>query len=838
MARTDSLAPALDADALVAWQEHPFARQDQLFQSILENMGEAVVVIGADGEVLLSNPAARRILPADLRAAFSDGDDQPPLPVQPIARCLQGESFDHIELCLVGTRHDPARWVSLTGRPLRDEAGTPRAAILVGRDITTRRRNERRRQMQYAVTRSLAEEATLQEGACRILRYLAEGLGADVGVLWTIHPRQNALECSDVWNRTKLDIADFLAETVQALLPLGKDLPGLVWLRGRPICEPLENIATARIAHARKVGFNGACAFPLQRGSRTVGVIEFLALDPLAPDDDFQTLVLALGGQIAQVLDRQRMEKALRDSEALFESLVQSLPQNIFRKDREGRFVFANQRFCETVGHPLNELLGKTDFELFPAEMAAKYVADDRRILQTGEPLDTVEEHRLPDGRRLFVQVAKTLVADAQGNVVGVQGIFWDVTAKWLAEERVAQSERRYRQLTEATLDAIVLTDEKDRILLFNPAAERMFGYRSQEVVGTAASFLASDELRSARAEVMQRFLKSREAHAIGSTREMVARHKDGSEIAVEVALSVFSLADTARGADRAGPVHFLAAIRDVTERTKMRATLVRNEKMASIGLLSAGMAHEINNPLSFVSNNLVVLQRDCLALFELVDELDKNRDRLHKADPELAQAWQEKADDIDLDYLREHLGRLLTRTRDGVDRVTRIIHSLRGMARTDSPRRQETDLTDIINSSLEILHGKYKRFGIEVVQEHDGIPRVPCVSTQISQVVLNLLVNAFQAVECYRIEGGKIWVRTRRSQGCLVLEVADNGVGIPPENHARIFDPFFTTKEVGEGTGLGLSISHHIIAGHDGRVEVESSPGAGACFRIYLPLE
>ena len=528
-------------------------------------------------------------------------------------------------------------------------------------------------------------------------------------------------------------------------------------------------------------------------------------------------------------LERQRMERALRDSEALYESLVESLSQNIFRKDRYGRFTYVNRRFCETVGKSRPDILGKTDFDLFPPAMAAKYSADDHRVFETGIPIEVVEEHRLPSGALKQVQVVKTVVLDAQGKIVGVQGIFWDITEKRLAEERLAESERRYRQLTEATLDAIVLTNEAGTVELFNPAAERMFGYRAADVVGAPATFLDSPEYRQLHADSLAAFRAG--SAVLGSTREMTARHRDGRELPVEVALSLLGSTNAA-----ALPVRFLAAIRDLTERTKLRATLIQNEKLASIGLLSAGVAHEINNPLSFVSNNLAVLQRDSLAIMEMVRAIDTNRDRLP---PDLARFWSEKAEELDLPYVESNLARLLDRTRDGIERVSRIVHSLRGMARTDAPRRHDVNLVDLIDASLEIIRGKFKRSGIEVEQLHESPPIVSCVSTQISQVLLNLLVNAFQAVEAKGAEGGRIVVGTRRVGNELEITVEDNGPGIPAEILPRLFDPFFTTKDVGEGTGLGLSISHSIVTGHGGRIEVDGTGElGGARFRVYLPAK
>jgi C4-dicarboxylate-specific signal transduction histidine kinase len=212
-------------------------------------------------------------------------------------------------------------------------------------------------------------------------------------------------------------------------------------------------------------------------------------------------------------------------------------------------------------------------------------------------------------------------------------------------------------------------------------------------------------------------------------------------------------------------------------------------------------------------------------------------RDRLATLDPDLGKRIAATVEENDVPYVQENMARILSRTRDGIERVTRIVHSLRGMARTDAPKRQEARLSDMINNSLEILHGKFKRLGVVVEQSHDPNPVVPCVPTQISQVVLNLLVNAFQAIEAAHRTDGRLDIRTSRVGDKMLLEIRDNGGGIKPEHLSRLFDPFFTTKEVGEGTGLGLSISHHIISAHGGRVEVDTKPGEGTCFRIYLPL-
>lgn len=713
------------------------------------------------------------------------------------------------------------------------------AAVLAAvRDITDRKRAEGRLQAQFAVARVLAEGDSLEECARKLLQVLGEALSCDAASMFVVNRDRNLLECLETWHRVGLNVREFETMTRQIAFPSGRGLPGRVWATGEPALIPDLGSDTnfPRLAIAMSEGLHSACAFPILRGDETVGVIEFFHLSQQLPDPDLISLMASFGSQIGQVLERQRVEKALRQSDALYQSLVDCLPQNIFRKDREGRLTFCNQRYCATLKRPLAELLGKSDFDLFPIELAAKYVRDDQQVLHSGATIEAVERHLLPDGASIYVQVVKTPVRDAQGQIIGTQGIFWDVTEKKRAEEMIADSERRYRQLTEATQDAIVVTDRLGIVTLFNPSAERMFGYRADEILGQPVAQLMPQEFRTLHQRGLERYLGTRQARVIGRIVELRGLRKDGSEFPIELALSAISLGPAT--ADGREPLQFLGAIRDISERNRIRAMLIQNERLASIGLLSAGVAHEINNPLAFVANNLAVLERDSKGLMELLEHYESHRPQLARVAADAAARADSLAHELDLDYIRENMPRLIKRTRDGVDRVSRIVQSLRGLARTDAPKRHDTSIPDLVDNSLEILRGRLRRSGIEVLQEHDPLPRAPCVSSQISQVLLNLLVNAVQAVESERLQGGRIVVRTRRLADEMLIEVEDNGCGIDPGHLPRLFDPFFTTKDVGEGTGLGLSISHNIVTGHGGRLEVRSKLHEGSTFSVFLPLD
>ena len=242
-------------------------------------------------------------------------------------------------------------------------------------------------------------------------------------------------------------------------------------------------------------------------------------------------------------------------------------------------------------------------------------------------------------------------------------------------------------------------------------------------------------------------------------------------------------------------------------------------------------MAHEINNPLAYVGNNLSCSRsRDLVGVLAMIDEYEKAR-RLSRR-PTRPTRWarvEAISQDLDWPYVRQNLGRMIARTRDGVQRVASIVQNLRGLARTAPPKLEPALVRDLIVPAAEMVQGRGRRHHIEIVVEVGPTTRVACVSSQISQVMLNLLVNAMQAIEAAgRPEGGRIVVSARERDDEVLISIADDGCGIDAADLPRLFDPFFTTKAVGEGTGLGLSISHGIVTDHGGRIEVESNPARG----------
>lgn len=255
---------------------------------------------------------------------------------------------------------------------------------------------------------------------------------------------------------------------------------------------------------------------------------------------------------------------------------------------------------------------------------------------------------------------------------------------------------------------------------------------------------------------------------------------------------------------------------------------LLQAERMASIGQLAAGVAHEINNPIGFVNSNLGSLQRYVTDLLRLLSVYQQVEPALPGA--ELQAIRQVKAE-IDVEFLREDLACLLSESLDGLKRVTRIVQDLKDFSHVDEAERQWADLEAGLESTLRVVCNELK-YKAEVVKEFAGIPPVECFAFQLNQVFMNLLVNAAHALEGH----GTITIRTGHDDEQVWVQVQDTGRGIKPEHLTRIFEPFFTTKPVGQGTGLGLSLAYGIVKKHDGSLEVKSELGQGTVFKVILP--
>ena len=259
---------------------------------------------------------------------------------------------------------------------------------------------------------------------------------------------------------------------------------------------------------------------------------------------------------------------------------------------------------------------------------------------------------------------------------------------------------------------------------------------------------------------------------------------------------------------------------------------LMQSEKLASIGQLAAGVAHEINNPIGYVFSNFETLGTYIGRMLTMFDSYQRAEASI--ANPDVLAELRALRATIDLDFLMEDIPVLMSESREGIRRVRKIVQDLKDFSRVDANQEwQWANLHAGIDSTLNILSNEIK-YKADVVKQYGEIPDIECQPSHINQVIMNIVINGAQAITGER---GCITIRTGCDAANVWIEVADTGAGIPKEIASRIFDPFFTTKPIGSGTGLGLSLSYGIIQKHGGQIDVQSAPGCGTTFRITLPI-
>ncbi|MUF02777.1 response regulator [Pseudomonas sp. CCM 7893] len=270
----------------------------------------------------------------------------------------------------------------------------------------------------------------------------------------------------------------------------------------------------------------------------------------------------------------------------------------------------------------------------------------------------------------------------------------------------------------------------------------------------------------------------------------------------------------------------------EIDERKQLESQLVQSEKLASLGQLAAGVAHEINNPVGFISSNLGTLDSYFKQLQQMLDAYRQAEELI--ASGESLEQLKTLRTGMDLEFLKEDVPILIRESKEGIGRVVQIVKDLKDFSRVDNDQSwQWANLQQGIDSTLNIVASELK-YKADVIKQYQALPEIECLASQINQVVMNLIINAAQAMGPERgtitisngVEGKNVW-----------LEVADNGCGIAPQSLQKIFDPFFTTKPVGEGTGLGLSLSYGIVKKHHGNISVSSELGKGTIFRVVLPI-
>lgn len=408
------------------------------------------------------------------------------------------------------------------------------------------------------------------------------------------------------------------------------------------------------------------------------------------------------------------------------------------------------------------------------------------------------------------------------------------------AFSRLESVSRYSRELIEASLDPLVTIDPSGKITDVNRATEKVTGYGRNTLVGSDFSDYFT-EPEKARAGYRKVFSDGQVIdyplvirHAQGNLTEVMYnaalyRDEQGEVTGVFAAARDMTAQRRAETELREYQNQLEALIENRTRQLDMaREQLLHSEKLSAIGQLAAGVAHEINNPLGFVSSNINTLSGYVADLLRLVEA---QRDCSAEGQKVANDLWQT----LEIDFVRDDVRQLLTESAEGLSRIRRIVQDLKDFSRMDrAPAFELANLHHCIESSLNVARNEIK-YKADVVCEFGELPEVACVPSQINQIFLNLLVNAAHAIGPER---GCITIRTEALGDHVRVSIADNGAGIPEAVRRRVFEPFFTTKPIGQGTGLGLSVSFGIIQQHGGTIEVDSTEGVGTVFHITLPVQ
>jgi PAS domain S-box-containing protein len=499
--------------------------------------------------------------------------------------------------------------------------------------------------------------------------------------------------------------------------------------------------------------------------------------------------IIGFRGIRRDITERKQAEEALRRSEGRYRTILEEMEEGYYEVDLAGTFIFVNDAMSHILGYSRDELIGMNYKIYTPKEDAKAIFQAYNRVYRTGEPLKWYPMAEFKkDGTLILAEDSVLPLLDEKGEVIGFRGISRNVTERKKAEEALRRSEEKYRAILEEMEDSYFEVDLGGHLTFVNNSVCRHLGYSKEELMGMSYKVFTDEDYIKSLFQIYNEVYRTTTPNK--GFRWKIIR-KDGSAGVIDSSVSPLRNA-------KGEVIGFSGVGRDITERRKIEEQLILTDRLASIGQLAAGIAHELNNPLtSVIGFSDLLLERDLPA-------------------------------DVKAD---------LKTVNQEAKRTVNIVKGLLAFAREQRTEKSLVNINIIIQGVLQIRSYEQRVSNIEVdARFAPALSLVMGNGVQLQQVFINIIVNAEQAM----IEAhgrGKLTIVTEQVGEIVRASITDDGPGINPDNMKQLFTPFFTTREVGKGTGLGLSICHGIVTEHGGKLYAESKPGKGATFVVELPI-
>ena len=519
----------------------------------------------------------------------------------------------------------------------------------------------------------------------------------------------------------------------------------------------------------------------------------------------------------------------------------------VARTDKNGIISYVNDKFCEVSKYSREEVLGKTHRIVNSGCHTQEFFEEFWSRIKAGKVWQGEIKNKAKDGTYYWVETTVVPFVDETGKPYQYLAIRFEITNRKRAEEELHCSEDKNRSLVKAIPDLMFRLNKEGIFLDYYPAKNDKNAIPASEAIGKSIEEVFPTDLAYLTRHYLEQILQTGEPQCSeyvlpfdGSWRHCEARYVPCGEneflaIVRDITDSKQMLAalrlSSARERDRA-----LQLEQALLKLQQTQVQLIQAEKMSSLGQMIAGIAHEINNPVSFIYGNMSHINEYIHNMLHLLDLYQQHE---RGTVPEISAAIAQ----MDLDFVKQDLPQMIYSMNIGANRIREIVLSLRNFSRLDEAQMKAVDIHEGIDSTLLILQNRLKgKSGdpeITVVKNYGDLPLTECYACGLNQVFMNIIANAIDALE-NQPPPRSIVIKTAKSITGeeIVISIADNGPGIPPEIQKRLFDPFFTTKPIGKGTGLGLSISHNIVVEqHSGTLDCISHPGEGTEFLIEIPL-